>query len=163
LPIPILIIVKNTIPIIQVCYNRQMSDKKSKVVKKNQKVFIDQRALIFNDQGKILLVSSEEHGWDLPGGLYKPAATWKESLEQEISRKLNLEIMTEEPFFATDYLDPDSGEVTIMHVIKCRAFTKEFSAKNYAEAEWVMPSMISTFEFSTYDVKDALNQYFSEE
>lgn len=122
-------------------------------------VAIDQRALIEDPEGRILLVKESDHGWDLPGGKLAQGETWREGLEQLLAKQLAIEVMTKQPFFAADFQDPDSGEYIYMSIVACEVFGAQFSAQDYEDAVWVKPSEIKNYEFAAFDVGEAIREF----
>jgi|GEM_PF-7050405 len=121
-------------------------------------VLIDQRALITNSLGEVLLVKEEKDSdWDLPGGtLDGGAENWRENLENILEENLDLQVMTEQPFFAADFRNPANGEYMYMTIISCQVFAAEFASEKYAEVEWVKPEELPGRQYAAYDIKEAI-------
>ncbi len=124
---------------------------------------IDQRALIINSQGQIFLVREADQAWDLPGGHLVQDVGWRESLESLIVDLVGLQVMTTYPVHAADFVDPSSGEYTYMTTILCKVFDDEYDIKDpFEEAGWFSVEQVPNFEFSTYEIKDAILEYLRE-
>lgn len=121
-----------------------------------RKVMLDQRAFITNNSGQILLVQAEEGTWDLPGGLFNEGNDWREGLEENISSLLDMQVMTENPVFASDFVNPTTGEYTFVSVIKCSAFDDKFDQGNYLAVKWFDVTEVMELDYATYDVKEAI-------
>jgi ADP-ribose pyrophosphatase YjhB (NUDIX family) len=121
---------------------------------------LDQRALILNQDGNVLLVKVEDGDWDLPGGLLVDGKNWREGLEELLEEQVNLSVMTKQPVYAADTVHPTTGEYTYMTVIECLAFGDEAGSSEFSELSWVTPEKISELEFATYDTRQALLDFF---
>lgn len=131
------------------------------MAKKQEKVILDQRALIVNPDGEILIVREEDMDWDLPGGVFDgTGANWRENLEEIIDGLLKLQIIANKPIFATDYLDPSNGEYMYVSFVHAQAFDTDLDDSKFEEVMWVKPSDLGSYQFSTFDVKDAILSYF---
>lgn len=121
---------------------------------------IDQRALIVNSEGKVLVVKTRDYDWDLPGGLIEDSKTWRESLEDIIAETLNLQIMTVQPMFAADYQDPETGHYVYMSVVLSNCFDDTLDTADYEEARWIERSEVDSLSFTVFDIKEALLHHF---
>ena len=49
-------------------------------------------AMVYNEEGKVLLVNSPWRGWEYPGGLIEPGETFQEALRREVREEAGVEI-----------------------------------------------------------------------
>ena len=54
--------------------------------------FVSVAALVYNDQGSILMVKSPRRGWEYPGGLIEPGESFKAALKREVREESGVEI-----------------------------------------------------------------------
>lgn len=54
--------------------------------------YVSVAALVYNEEGKILLVNSPWRGWEYPGGLIEPGETFQEALRREVREEAGVEI-----------------------------------------------------------------------
>lgn len=52
-------------------------------------------AMVYNDEGKLLLVNSPWRGWEYPGGLIEPGETFEAALRREIREEAGVEVEIE--------------------------------------------------------------------
>ncbi|MCK6462718.1 MAG: NUDIX hydrolase [Candidatus Pacebacteria bacterium] len=60
------------------------------------------KGLVFNDEGKVMLIKEKTGVWDLPGGRIEQGQNFKETLERECVEELGVkcEVLDKTPFFA---------------------------------------------------------------
>lgn len=124
-------------------------------------VNIDQRALIINKDGQVLLVKENGLDWDLPGGLMDEGKSWRDALEDLIAEKLNMQIAANQPVYAADYINPENGDYTYTAVVQCDCYENVIEPQEEVEAEWFDVEEIPTINFAVYEMKDAIVDYFS--
>lgn len=122
-------------------------------------VKIDQRAIILSPDKDILLVKSED-GWDLPGGLMVESENWRESLEELIDDLLKIQIVANNPVFAADFVNPQTGEYVYVSFVQADVFDTDFDQGEFDEVRWFKLGEVGTLPFSTFDAKDAILSYF---
>ncbi|RJQ32037.1 NUDIX hydrolase [Candidatus Parcubacteria bacterium] len=68
------------------------------------------KGLVFNDEGKVLLLHEKKGVWDLPGGRLEQGQNFKETLERECVEELGVkcEVLDKTPFFA--WVAPDNSD-----------------------------------------------------
>ena len=49
-------------------------------------------AMVYNEEGKLLLVNSPWRGWEYPGGLIEPGETFQQALHREIREEAGVEV-----------------------------------------------------------------------
>ena len=49
-------------------------------------------AMVYNEEGKLLLVNSPWRGWEYPGGLIEPGETFEQALRREIREEAGVEV-----------------------------------------------------------------------
>ena len=52
-------------------------------------------AMVYNEEGKLLLVNSPRRGWEYPGGLIEPGETFETALRREIREEAGVEVEIE--------------------------------------------------------------------
>jgi len=52
-------------------------------------------AMVYNEEGKLLLVNSPWRGWEYPGGLIEPGETFEQALRREIREEAGVEVEIE--------------------------------------------------------------------
>jgi len=124
-------------------------------------VSIDQRAFILNDLGQLLLTKEEGFDWDLPGGFFEEGTNWREALESLIADNLELQIITKDPIFASDFIDPETGEYIYMSVILAESFKDEFDPANYEEVKWFDLAELTKLAYSNSEIKNAIINYLT--
>lgn len=117
---------------------------------------IDQRALILNPQGEVLLVREQDLDWDLPGGLLLGNGNWRENLEDLIAEALEMQVVANNPVYTADYVDPESSTYVYMNVIQCDAYNTVFENEDYTDVKWFSASDALVQKFATYEVREAL-------
>lgn len=122
-------------------------------------VKIDQRAIIINQDDKVLLVREQDQDWDLPGGLMTESNNWREALEGLVAELLEMQVVANNPVYATDFVDPESGEYTMVQYVQASAFVDEFDQKEFTEAAWFDIKDINALRFATFETKDAIVAY----
>lgn len=120
---------------------------------------VEQRALIINPDKEILVINSDEFGWDLPGGLLIEGYNWQESLERSIAAKTGLEVMTKQPFYADDFENPNTGEYIYLTVIACEVFSSDVTPRDDDNLEWVDLQTANELNFSTAPITNAVRAY----
>lgn len=120
---------------------------------------------------KILLVKSadtqegDEDSWDLPGGLLKADSgigNWREQLEEIIVSDLGLNIVVNNPVYATDQINPETGEYLYLSFVQADAYNEDYEIKqdqNYKDAGWFSLEELGSLPFSTFSAKDAILEY----
>lgn len=124
-----------------------------------RQVIIDQRALISNAEGKVLLTREHDLDWDLPGGVLVEGLTWRECLEELIAEKLDLQIMTRQPIYAADFQDPETGDYTYMVIIEAQSFSSDFDAAGYSEVKWFSEEELKELTFAVYEIKEGVTGF----
>lgn len=122
---------------------------------------LDQRALIINDTQEILLVRDDEDSWDLPGGVMQDGENWREALEDLIAELLDLQIVANNPIYASDFLNPTTGEYIYVSFVAANAFgNSNLNPEKYAEVKWFTRAELGALKFATYEIKDAIASYY---
>ena len=73
-------------------------------------------ALIFNDEGKILLCKRSEHAknergcWEAPGGAVEYGETLRHAIDREMQEELGIELIVEKQLPAADHILPDEHQ-----------------------------------------------------
>lgn len=86
-------------------------------------------ALIFNDEGKLLLTKrghkakNERGTWEIPGGALEFGETFEQGLKREIKEELDVEIEVVELLHLCDHIIPDEHQHWVSPTYICRIVT----------------------------------------
>jgi 8-oxo-dGTP diphosphatase len=83
-------------------------------------------ALIFNDEGKLLLslrgkkAKNEVGKWEIPGGALEFGETFEQGLKREIKEELDIEIEVGEMLHLCDHIIPDEHQHWVSPTFMCK-------------------------------------------
>jgi 8-oxo-dGTP diphosphatase len=132
------------------------------------KLFVATKALIENEEGKILILkesSNYEDGsnsdkWDVVGGRIEKGQNFKESLLREIREEAGIEVEIKEPFFVDEWRPKVKEENWQIIGIYFKCTTKSNNIKlsdDHSEFKW-----INSKEFNNYNLIGNLKKVFEE-
>lgn len=113
-------------------------------MKKQSKVGVSQKAIIFNDQGKVLTIRRSKTSptrpfyWDLPGGILDFGENTNDAILREIKEETGLRVKNLSVIGAKSWHEGENFWVTICYVAK--AITKNIVLSyEHDDFMWVMP------------------------
>lgn len=101
-------------------------------MEQNYKEFgVSVKAVVINNEGKILICKSERGIWDLPGGRMNEGETIAETLSREVKEELGVEceLIDERPLFAWNGLS-DDGEPKVSIGFRTKLSSLNFKPSN---------------------------------
>ena len=114
-------------------------------------------AMVYNDEGKLLLVNSPWRGWEYPGGLIESGETFEEALRREIREEAGVEVEIQR--FVGICKNVEKNIVNIDFI--CRYVGGELTtSEESTEVIWATPE--EAFELITFPLtKKRLKQMLS--
>ena len=116
---------------------------------------VTQKAVIQNDEGKILAIfrtetaPSRPNTWDLPGGEVDFGESPQDGIRREIKEETGLEVEDVRPFDTEVHLFPEEGVYWLTIAYKCKASSNNvvlsWEHNNY---KWVTPEEFLQLESS---------------
>jgi hypothetical protein len=73
-----------------------------------------------------------------------------------------MHVIANNPVYACDYINPDSGEYIYVSFVQADAFKDEFNDEKYEQSGWFAVEEVGAIKFSTFDVKDAILSYYEQ-
>lgn len=121
------------------------------------KLFIATKALIVNDEGRVLMVRESSQykdgtklgGFDTPGGRMEPGQRFDESLKREVKEEAGLDVEIGDPFFVNESWPTVRGELwqIVRIFFKCRAVSSQVKLSNDHDAfEWIDPKKYEDYQ-----------------
>ena len=85
------------------------------------------KGLVFNDEGKLLLIQEPNGKWELPGGRIEHGETFHETLKREIKEEMGVEceVLDEQPYWAWHH-QMDDGRWKILLGFRTRLTSFDF-------------------------------------
>ncbi|MES2965036.1 MAG: (deoxy)nucleoside triphosphate pyrophosphohydrolase [Bdellovibrionota bacterium] len=117
-------------------------------------------AIILSPDGRVLLAqrkadaSLEALKWEFPGGKLEAFEHPEDCIRREIQEELALEIRVERVFDVAShfYIKGEDRRHIILLCYLCRADTLEFQIVDVADARWVTPDELGTYDFAAADI-----------
>ncbi|MDB5195487.1 MAG: hypothetical protein JWO84_671 [Parcubacteria group bacterium] len=122
------------------------------------------KAVLFNKEGKILLVrrSEEKYGktdgiWDIPGGRIDPGTSLDENLRRELQEEVQLDMLSEPHLVGAQDIMPDGERHVVRLTYVARADGEPvLDESENTEYRWVTPSELAELEDLDVFVKQLL-------
>ena len=122
---------------------------------------LHQKAIIFNDEGKILALKASYKWlkWDLPGGGLEFPELHEEALRREIREETSLEIQNIVPLEIQSVYNKEADEYMIFIGYKCWVLSGSIKlSSEHSEYRWVTKDQFLTLDAIPY-LKDYVAKF----
>jgi len=96
------------------------------------------KALIYDDQGRILLVKEGNDKWDLPGGGTDHGESLEDSLKRELQEEIGLDVEIGELHDIVKF-QSRSGIHALWMIYECQALHSDLTLGEASDTQWVSP------------------------
>ncbi len=125
--------------------------------------------MIFNDEGKLLVVRRSKDPakgtWHIPGGFVEVGESIEQAIEREIKEELNIEIKAEKYLFSIPNLYQYKGieRYPLDFFFKCKLVnisTMSVDLSENSDYAFLSPEEIKVEDFGLPSIKEAIRRYF---